>query len=285
LAALSKLGKLGQRIILIVVAFPLLYALLFLLPHRGYLAFNLAVFAATFGAAFEVRNLIQHHDIPVSRLLAPVLGATVPAFFYLIVTGLVNALLAPVWLAIIAATVLTWAALVEKKERLTEVLLRASSSLLVVLYPGLFLAFVVLMTGWEQASLRVLFFLCLIFVNDMSAYVAGKLFGKKSNFIISPNKSMVGFMAGFLGSVLMAALFHTLVPGIFSSLPLVGALAFGAVIGLTTIVGDLIESAFKRSAEVKDSGTIMVGRGGVLDSVDSVLFSAPVFYLFFQYIL
>jgi phosphatidate cytidylyltransferase len=280
----SEPGKLIQRILLIFVTFPLIFALLFLLPHHSFLALNLTVVAFTFTAALEVRNLIRRHSIPVSRLLAPLLGATLPAFFYLVVSKRVDAVLAPVWLALVAGAVLTWAALVEKKERLQEVLLRACSSLLVVLYPGLFLSFIVLMSGWEEASYRLLLFFSLVFINDMGAYIAGKLFGKKSNYIISPNKSVAGFAAGFAGSTGMAALFYFVLPSLFSvAFPMV--LLLGALIGLTTILGDLVESAFKRSADVKDSGTIMVGRGGVLDSVDSLLFSAPFFYFFFQYIL
>ena len=277
LVALKRLSKLTQRIILIIVTFPLIYILLFHLPQAGFLAMNLTITVFTFIAALEVRNLIQRQEIPTSRILAPALGASMPAFFYLVGRGYLDTVLIPAWLALALLAVLIKATLVEKKERLRGVLARASSSALVVIYPGFFLAFIVLMTAWDRPSLKILFFLSMIFTNDTSAYVAGTLFGRKSNFIISPNKSVAGFAAGFLGSVAMAAVFYFILPDLFSApLPLV--LLLGVTVGLTVILGDLIESAFKRSAEVKDSGTIMVGRGGVLDTVDSILASAPVFY-------
>jgi phosphatidate cytidylyltransferase len=59
----------------------------------------------------------------------------------------------------------------------------------------------------------------------------------------------------------------------------------GLIVGVSVIMGDLIESALKRSATSKDSGSLIPGRGGVLDSIDSVLYAAPVFYYLFRYAL
>ena len=95
---------------------------------------------------------------------------------------------------------------------------------------------------------------------------------------------MAGFIAGFLSSIIVSWIYYLVLPQLFPT-SLAVMLVFGAVMGATTILGDLVESAFKRSAEVKDSGTIMIGRGGFLDSLDSMLISAPVFFTFFQYIL
>jgi len=83
--------------------------------------------------------------------------------------------------------------------------------------------------------------------------------------------------------VVMSCVFHYAFPWLFNRS--VGwTLALGVLIGLGTIAGDLIESALKRSAHVKDSGSVMIGRGGLMDSVDSILFCAPVFYLVFRLI-
>ena len=92
-----------------------------------------------------------------------------------------------------------------------------------------------------------------------------------------------GFAAGVLASVGVALLFKAVLPGL---LPIGygGTALFGAVAGLLTIAGDLVESALKRSAFVKDSGGIIPGRGGILDSIDSWLLTAPMFYFVFLWI-
>ncbi len=138
------------------------------------------------------------------------------------------------------------------------------------------------MSSLPDASLSILYFLCLIFGNDMSAYFAGSLWGSSTrlNLEVSPQKSVVGFAAGLVGSLIIVGLFYLFAPGFPPHGP-----AFNITLGLCTgvmaILGDLLESGLKRSAGVKDSGGVIPGRGGMLDSVDSMLFSAPLFYYFF----
>ena len=93
---------------------------------------------------------------------------------------------------------------------------------------------------------------------------------------VSPNKSLAGFAGGLLGSLLAALISYYLFPraGIGS---LAALLFTGLCVGVTVILGDLVESALKRSAGVKDSSSFIPGRGGILDSFDSLLFSAPLF--------
>ena len=98
----------------------------------------------------------------------------------------------------------------------------------------------------------------------------------------SPNKSIVGFIGGLIAATAAGWLAFELFPSAFGK-SLGGSLLTGLCTGLAAIVGDLIESIFKRSAEVKDSGALILGRGGILDSVDSILFAAPVFYLCYRF--
>jgi phosphatidate cytidylyltransferase len=99
---------------------------------------------------------------------------------------------------------------------------------------------------------------------------------------VSPNKSAVGFACGLSGAAATAVLCRALFPEFLpTSYP--GAVAFGLAIGVLTILGDLVESALKRSSGVKDSSSLIPGRGGVLDSIDSWLLAAPAYYLFFHY--
>ncbi len=266
------------------ISFPYIYAVIFLLPFRRFLALNLSIAAFAFLGTLEVRNLVEKQGIATSRYLAPVLGASLPLCAYMIIISALQKDFFAIWLAAALAVLLVRGIIVQRKQQLPQLLTRISSSFLIVCYPGFFLSFLTFMTGWEEASYRFLFFLSLIFGNDIVAYVAGILIGRRGNFVISPNKSMAGFIAGFLSSIIVSWIYYLCLPRLFPT-SLAVMLIFGAVMGVTTILGDLVESAFKRSANVKDSGTIMIGRGGFLDSTDSMLISAPVFFTFFQYIL
>lgn len=113
--------------------------------------------------------------------------------------------------------------------------------------------------------------------NDSLAWFFGMSLGKRRNIVqVSPNKSLAGFIGGFLGSLAVGALCFFLFPKI-GGRGLPALLVTAGFVGVSTIFGDLVESAMKRSAGVKDSSAVVPGRGGVLDSVDSLLFSAPVF--------
>jgi phosphatidate cytidylyltransferase len=111
---------------------------------------------------------------------------------------------------------------------------------------------------------------------DSMAYYIGKGFGRRKLYEeISPNKTVAGAFGSILGGVLGAAVVDGL---LFHRMPFSKAVVVGAAIGVATIVGDLVESMFKRDAGVKDSSHILPGHGGVLDKIDGVTFAGPVFY-------
>lgn len=116
-----------------------------------------------------------------------------------------------------------------------------------------------------------LFYLFLVWGNDVFAYLCGITLGKhKLCERLSPKKSWEGFIGGILGSVAMGAVAAW---GLGESYILWVGLAI--VVALTSVIGDLVESMFKRDAGVKDSGKIMPGHGGMLDRFDALLVSAP----------
>ncbi|TDO72702.1 phosphatidate cytidylyltransferase [Flavobacterium chryseum] len=126
----------------------------------------------------------------------------------------------------------------------------------------------------------------LIWTNDTFAYLVGKSIGKHKLFErISPKKTI----EGFLGGVVFAALAGFLISKFyirpnpeFSEQSILIWMIIALIVSIFGTIGDLIESKFKRVAGVKDSGSIMPGHGGVLDRLDSVIFVAPVIYLFYQ---
>ena len=108
------------------------------------------------------------------------------------------------------------------------------------------------------------------------------MFGKNNRGLVlaSPNKSLAGFFGAYAGSFVFALIMTALVfKAEFAADNLIArTAALSVCVCSAAIIGDLAESVFKRSAEVKDSGNVILGRGGVLDSVDSIFMAAPVYF-------
>lgn len=115
--------------------------------------------------------------------------------------------------------------------------------------------------------------------NDTMAYFGGKAFGRHKMYpAVSPNKTWEGSISGMIGSVAGALLVRAILNPEAPLAPLVGFALVGGVLGQ---VGDLVESVFKRTWGLKDSGGILPGHGGFLDRIDAFLFVAPVAWLWF----
>ncbi len=127
----------------------------------------------------------------------------------------------------------------------------------------------------------VFFLLLVVWIGDAGAYYVGKRFGKrKLSPLISPKKTVEGFMGGITTSIICAIVISLT---FFSEFPLVHAIVVGAVLSVAGVIGDLAESMWKRSAAVKDSGTLIPGHGGFLDRFDSILFTAPILYVYWAF--
>lgn len=133
-----------------------------------------------------------------------------------------------------------------------------------------------LVGGGEWKALYFLFYLFLVWGNDVFAYLAGVTMGRhKMCERLSPKKSWEGFAGGVLGSLAVGALgAHVL------SESYVVWIGLAFVVSLSSVVGDLVESMFKRDAGVKDSGSIMPGHGGILDRFDAFILSAPFAFIY-----
>jgi phosphatidate cytidylyltransferase len=126
----------------------------------------------------------------------------------------------------------------------------------------------------------VLFTLCLIWAGDMLAYFVGRSLGRLPMApALSPKKTWEGAIANLIASLLVAVFFARWMQADIASLLVLAALA-----NIAGQMGDLIESAYKRGAVVKDSGTLLPGHGGMLDRVDSLILAAPVVWIAWQWI-
>jgi len=127
----------------------------------------------------------------------------------------------------------------------------------------------------------------IIWANDVGAYIIGSLFGKnKLAPSISPNKTVEGSIGGLIVSVVVCVIFKWLgnFLGLWSTLEWPLLIICAIVLACTGQIGDLAESAIKRSANVKDSGNILPGHGGMLDRFDSFALVAPVAYYFYLFL-
>lgn len=145
-----------------------------------------------------------------------------------------------------------------------------------VAFPMSLMLFIpVLITGeWKPEAF--LFYLFIVWGNDVFAYLTGIAIGKhKMSPRISPKKSWEGFAGGIVGAIAMGAVGSFVVGGSLGMW-----LGLAAVVAITSVFGDLVESMFKREAGIKDSGKIMPGHGGVLDRFDALLISSPFAFVY-----
>lgn len=149
-------------------------------------------------------------------------------------------------------------------------------------FPVAVLAFQSEILGSEaNARLAVLLLIVLTEVNDILQFICGKLFGRHKVIpTISPNKTEAGFIGGALFSTLLAAL---LWPHLIPVSPAQAAF-LGFLLSLAGMLGDLVCSAIKRYRGVKDFSDLIPGHGGVLDRIDSLLVTAPVFFFFLYFL-
>ena len=136
-------------------------------------------------------------------------------------------------------------------------------------------------TRWMLGREAALLLIVTVAISDSLQYYSGRAFGRHLLApIVSPKKTIEGAVGGFVGATLSLAVIG------FWWLPQMGLTArviLGLAIAAVGIVGDLFESALKRSVDMKDASTMIPGHGGVLDRIDALLFAAPVYYIFVRY--
>ena len=150
-----------------------------------------------------------------------------------------------------------------------------------ILYIGVLFSYLSAVRHLDHGVTWVFVSLLLAWLGDTGAYFAGRFFGKaKLLERISPKKTWAGVWGGVALSVACAI---GMAAASSPDIPLVHAGALGAIISVVGVIGDLIESMFKRASGIKDSGGIMPGHGGLLDRVDSLLFTVPAAWIYLRW--
>jgi phosphatidate cytidylyltransferase len=182
---------------------------------------------------------------------------------------------------VLFGVVLGFAVIALGYDRLPEILPATAVSAAGLLFVVLPFSAVVRLHGVDFFGNRLLLFtVVLVWVGDSAAYFVGRSIGRwKMSPTMSPSKTWEGAIANFLGALLVAAVF-----GYWTRVPPAHMLAMGAAGSIAGQLGDLFESSWKRSAGVKDSGTILPGHGGVLDRIDALILAAPAVWYYFEWV-
>jgi phosphatidate cytidylyltransferase len=190
--------------------------------------------------------------------------------------------------AVVALTIITFTVALSSFDNLRDAFGSVSATVFGVVYvallPGCLIGVRMLpdaignVAAPHLASRLLTMFFAFVMLTDTGAYYVGRSIGRhKLAPRISPGKTVEGAVGGFVAAVLAGFLCKLT---FFPEIPITHALALGAAIGLVGQVGDLAESMLKRAADVKDSGTLLPGHGGMLDRIDSILFCAPLLYYY-----
>lgn len=287
------MSKVVSRLLTFFIGIPLVIAIVCVHAYN-HLALHIFVCAIAFCAAHEMYNLFANRMELLPRPF--VVACTV---FLPLSTAFTDVFPAfagrpPVfacntaYLALVVVFVAVLFAEVVSARDFSGSLHRMSGSLFIVMYAGFLISFVPRMTvffknGTSVSVPCIATFLLLVFFCDSIAWLFGVLFGKNNRGLVkaSPNKSIAGFAGGFAGSVSVGLVCRAVWPHVFSG-SASKLVALAVLVALAAETGDLAESIFKRSSQLKDSGSIIPGRGGILDSIDSILLAAPLYYIMVQ---
>jgi phosphatidate cytidylyltransferase len=152
-----------------------------------------------------------------------------------------------------------------------------------MVYIPLMISALISIRNSDNGILWIFFLLAIVFAGDIGAFYAGSYLGRhKLCPAVSPNKTIEGSIGGLCANVLIGGIIKAV---FLPALPWPTSVAMFLLVGAAGQIGDLYESALKRSVYIKDSGTLLPGHGGMLDRIDALLFASPVALLFKEFLL
>jgi phosphatidate cytidylyltransferase len=251
-----------------VVAVPILFVIIY---FGSELVFAVFITVIILGAAVEYNRMIFRDDYTWERWESLTIALVIPLTVYF---GDTHVVLATVTLLVLAVFAIF---LLRIRNNAIDII-PVSKIVLGFMYIPLTLSSLILLRRCEDGILWIFFILVLAFSGDIAAYYVGRTLGKRKLLPrVSPGKTVEGTLGLCIGSVLGCVLFRNF---LYPALPSVHAVIIGFVGGILGQLGDLCESAIKRSAGVKDSGTLLLGHGGLLDRLDCLIFIAPFVYYY-----
>jgi len=225
---------------------------------------------------YEFFAMVSKKGIFVYKYFGTAMGVLLPVIIYLKYGGFIPDL-EPFLIVFISLFVFV---LQFARQDNSEVLAGVAITLLGILYISWFFSFIIRIKYLPAGNNLVAFLLVVTKSGDMGAYLIGSLMGRHSLLPkVSPKKTVEGTLGGVACSILLAFLAKGLLPQGASAINLV---VLGVLLGVLCQIGDLSESLIKRDCKVKDAGRYLPGLGGVLDVIDSLLFTTPIFYFYIK---
>jgi len=253
-----------------IIAVPILY----LLIAAGGMAFYLLITVATVLTLGEYNRVVFPAATGMAARLIPLVGLCLaPLIVWQAFYGHLTDVLLIITVDLIAVAALTLP--IFKTDRHAPYLV--AKQVLGMVYITVPMASLVAIRSDANGALWIFWILCIVAAGDTGAFYAGTYLGRhKLCPWVSPKKTVEGSLGGLAANVLVALLMKLLLLPALAILPSIG---FALAIGISGQVGDLFASEFKRSAGIKDSGSLLPGHGGFLDRLDALLFAAPLAYL------
>ena len=269
-----------KRILTAVVLIALVVALIFY--GQLWMLYLLCAIVAVL-AAHEYLTLANQTPLTAQRARIPAWWMAAAVVILFAITFRYPEAQLPV-LSFLGLTLLAWSGF---RDPLPTVLPNAALGFFGLIYIAYPLTLLPLLWVREDGTALLLFLLVCVWAGDIAALYIGKNFGRRKLAPrLSPNKTCEGAVASIAGSVLAALgligltdiLASRAITGFHVSEPLWQSILLAILVNIAAQVGDLLESAIKRGANVKDSGTLLPGHGGILDRIDALLLAAPVLW-------
>lgn len=267
----------SQRILVSVTAIPLIIAACYL-GHEFFLLFTVGIGVLSF---YEFSKMVAHKGIFSNLYFGSLSVAAI----------ITNSFYDFIEFRSLVFIIILFLFLLELFRNKDSAVYNLGATLIGIFYIGLFSSSLILIREYfsysgfvyDQGGYLIISLLITIWVCDSAAFFLGTAFGKHKIFPrVSPKKSVEGAIAGLAFSILtmLAAKF-----AFIEFLSWTDSVAIGLIVGTIGQAGDFIESLLKRDTGVKDSSSIIPGHGGIFDRFDSLLFSAPVVYIYLHYII
>ncbi len=268
---------LGRRIISSTLLIIFLWLLIFILP--GWI-FAIAVIAVVGLGLYEFFNMVSKKGIPIYRYFGIIIGCLIPVTTYLQFRPSVE-----VEFVLITAICFCVFLLQIVRRKTEHALVGIATTFFGIFYIGWLFSFAIKLRILPPLNMDgrflILYLLLVTKSGDIAAYFVGTFFGKHRLIPqISPKKSVEGAIAGCIVSFIVAIGFKSLLPAV----SIMHICIIGILLSLVGQVGDLSESLIKRDCQVKDSGSLFSGLGGMLDLIDSLIFTTPIFYFYLRLI-
>ena len=263
--------SLTKRILTSILIVTLVALVIFFFPNW---VFSLLASLMIGIALSEFFNLVAKKNIFVYKYFGVIIGMCVPLIIYFQMGGEGYFALEPFFIVIACFFIFVLQFI---RRDSSQALASIAVTLFGLLYIAWLFSFFIKIKFLPNGALLVAFLVLVTKIGDVGAYLVGSAIGRH-NLIprISPHKTVEGTIGGLAFSVMAAVASKSYLPD-FSYAHLV---VLGALLGMLAQVGDLAESLLKRDCGVKDSGSVFSGFGGMLDLIDSLLFTTPIFYFY-----